>query len=154
MGNQFNKEEKENIDNLIGIKNIKIKNNNKKEINYIILLEETSNYNKYNITKRLPNKYIKQLVSINNTKENIKLLDNNIKEESKYKGLKLTNNAYLIYEGKLDKSKEANIKIGMWVDYNSITNEYMNSAFIGTIRVYVEQTYKNKYDIIKKENRW
>lgn len=132
------KEEKENIDNLIGIKNIKIKNNNKKEINYIILLEETSNYNKYNITKRLPNKYIKQLVSINNTKENIKLLDNNIKEEPKYKGLKLTNNAYLIYEGKLDKSKEANIKIGMWVDYNSITNEYMNSAFIGTIRVYVE----------------
>ena len=26
----------------------------------------------------------------------------------------------------------------LWVDYNSITNEYMNSAFIGTIRVYVE----------------
>lgn len=129
---------KENIDNLIGIKNIKITNTNKKDINYMILLEETSNYNKYNITKRLSNNYIKHLVSINNQKETIKTLDNNIKGTPKANGLELTNNAYLIYEGKLGKSKEANIKIGMWVDYETITSEYMNSAFIGTIKVYVE----------------
>lgn len=127
-----------NIDNLIGIKNIQIKNNNEKEINYIILLEETSNYNKYNITKRLPNNYIKYLVSINNQKQNIKLLDNNIKGTSKANGIKLTNNAYLIHEGKLSKSEEKNIKLGMWVDYQTITNEYMNSGFIGTIKVYIE----------------
>ena len=119
------KEEKVNTDNLIDIKNINLKNNNKKEVNYLILIEETSNYNKY-------------LVSINNKKQDIKLLNNNIKGTNKTKGLKLTNNAYQIYEGKLPKSGEANIKIGMWVDYKTITNEYMNSAFIGTVKVYIE----------------
>lgn len=132
------KEEKVNTDNLIDIKNIKLKNNNKKEVNYLILIEETSNYNKYNVSKRLPNEYIKYLVSINNKKQDIKLLNNNIKGTNKTKGLKLTNNAYQIYEGKLPKSGEANIKIGMWVDYQTITNEYMNSAFIGTVKVYIE----------------
>lgn len=132
------KEEKVNTDNLIDIKNINLKNNNKKEVKYLILIEETSNYNKYNINKRLPNEYIKYLVSINNKKQDIKLLNNNIKGTNKTKGLKLTNNAYQIYEGKLPKSGEANIKIGMWVDYKTITNEYMNSAFIGTVKVYIE----------------
>ena len=82
--------------------------------------------------------YIKYLVSINNKKQDIKLLNNNIKGTNKTKGLKLTNKAYQIYEGKLPKSGEANIKIGMWVDYQTITNEYMNSAFIGTVKVYIE----------------
>ena len=132
------KEEKVNTDNLIDIKNINLKSNNKKEVNYLILIEETSNYNKYNVSKRLPNEYIKYLVSINNKKQDIKLLNNNIKGTNKTKGLKLTNNAYQIYEGKLPKSGEANIKIGMWVDYQTITNEYMNSAFIGTVKVYIE----------------
>lgn len=132
------KEEKVNTDNLIDIKNINLKNNNKKEVKYLILIEETSNYNKYNINKRLPNEYIKYLVSINNKKQDIALLNNNIKDSKKVKGLKLTNNAYQIYEGKLPKSGEANIKIGMWVDYKTITNEYMNSAFIGTVKVYIE----------------
>lgn len=132
------KEEKVNTDNLIDIKNINLKNNNKKEVKYLILIEETSNYNKYNINKRLPNEYIKYLVSINNKKQDIALLNNNIKDSEKVKGLKLTNNAYQIYEGKLPKSGEANIKIGMWVDYKTITNEYMNSAFIGTVKVYIE----------------
>lgn len=132
------KEEKVNTDNLIDIKNINLKNNNKKEVNYLILIEETSNYNKYNVSKRLPNEYIKYLVSINNKKQDIALLNNNIKGTNKTKGLKLTNNAYQIYEGKLPKSGEANIKIGMWVDYKTITNEYMNSAFIGTVKVYIE----------------
>lgn len=132
------KEEKVNTDNLIDIKNINLKNNNKKEVNYLILIEETSNYNKYNVSKRLPNEYIKYLVSVNNKKQDIKLLNNNIKGTNKTKGLKLTNNAYQIYEGKLPKSGEANIKIGMWVDYKTITNEYMNSAFIGTVKVYIE----------------
>lgn len=132
------KSEKVNTDNLIDIKNINLKNNNKKEVNYLILIEETSNYNKYNVSKRLPNEYIKYLVSINNKKQDIALLNNNIKGTNKTKGLKLTNNAYQIYEGKLPKSGEANIKIGMWVDYQTITNEYMNSAFIGTVKVYIE----------------
>ena len=128
----------EKSDHIIYDNNILEIIDNTKEVNYLILLEETSNYKKYNVSKRLPNEYIKYLVSINNKKQDIALLNNNIKGTNKVKGLKLTNNAYQIYEGKLPKSGEANIKIGMWVDYKTITNEYMNSAFIGTVKVYIE----------------
>ena len=80
----------------------------------------------------------KDATDVNNEHKPNNNINNNIKSTNKTKGLKLTNNAYQIYEGKLPKSGEANIKIGMWVDYKTITNEYMNSAFIGTVRVYIE----------------
>ena len=108
------------------------------DMNYMIVLEETNNYSKYGIGKRLPNEYISYNVSINGSKVGTKVLDNNIYKTSKANGLNLKNNTYLIYEGKLAKASEANVKIGMWVNYERITNEYMNSAFIGTVRIYGE----------------
>jgi len=30
------------------------------------------------------------------------------------------------------------VMLGLWIDYENITNEYMDSAFIGTVKVYVE----------------
>ena len=52
--------------------------------------------------------------------------------------MSLTNNTYLLCEGSIDKLSSTSVKIGMWIDYDTITNEYMNSAFIGTVKVYVE----------------
>ena len=92
---------------------------------------------KHNISRRLDNKYIKYNVYINGSKKDIKVLDNNLKGNKDSK-LSFNNNAYLIYEGKLDNLSEVSIKIGMWVDYETITNEYMNSGFVGTVKVYVE----------------
>jgi hypothetical protein len=54
-----------------------------------------------------------------------------------YEWLSLANNTYLLYEGDVDKLSTASIKIGLWIDYDNITNEYMNSAFIGTLKVYI-----------------
>ena len=53
-------------------------------------------------------------------------------------GIKNGKNNYLIYEGKIDKLSELTVKVGMWVSYEDITNEYMNSGFVGTMKVYIE----------------
>ena len=123
---------------IMDIKNITLENNNQKESNYMIVLEETKNYQKHNVTRILPSEYINYNVYLNGNKINNQVLNNNIKGTSKASGLSLKNNTYLIYEGKLEKLSTVTVKIGMWVSYETITNEYMNSAFIGTIKVYVE----------------
>jgi len=50
----------------------------------------------------------------------------------------LQNNNYILYEGTIDKLSEINVKLGFWISYENITNEYMNSTFIGTVKIYVE----------------
>lgn len=125
------------IKDIMDIKSIKLKNDNNNASNYMIVLEESNNYAKHNISRRLDNKYIKYNVYINGSKKDIKILDINLKD-SKDSKLSFENNTYLIYEGTLDKLSEVSVKIGMWVDYETITNEYMNSGFVGTVKVYVE----------------
>lgn len=130
----YQDKEKIDIKDLMDIKNITLKNTNEKEINYIIVLEETRNYKEHNV-KVLPNEYLRFNAYINGNMINNNLLNNNLKENKDYN---FNNNTYLLYEGKIDKLSSININIGMWIDYETITNEYMNSAFIGTIKVYVE----------------
>lgn len=124
--------------NIMDIKNITLENNNQKESNYMIVLEETNNYQKHNVTRILPSEYINYNVYLNGNKINNQVLNNNLKGTSRASGLSLKNNTYLIYEGKLEKLSTVTVKIGMWISYETITNKYMNSAFIGTIKVYVE----------------
>ena len=63
------------------------------------------------------------------------LLSNNLKGKE---GYEFNNNTYLLYEGKLNELSTTDIDIGMWIDYEQTNNENMNSAFIGTVRVYIE----------------
>ena len=131
-----NNKYKENIDikDITDIKNITLKNTNDKKANYMVVLEESSSnsYSKYDISKRLDNKYIFYNTYINGNIVKNKILDNSINIAGDDK------NSYLICEGIIDKLSEISIDIGMWVDYESITNEYMNSGFVGTIKVYIE----------------
>lgn len=131
-----NNKYKENIDikDIMDIKNITLKNTNDKKANYMVVLEESSSnsYSKYDISKRLDNKYIFYNTYINGNIVKNKILDNSINITDNDK------NNYLICEGIIDKLSEISIDIGMWVDYESITNEYMNSGFVGTIKVYIE----------------
>ncbi len=131
-------EEKIDIKDIMDIKTITLENTNQTASNYMIVLEETNNYQKHHVTRRLPSEYINYNVYLNRNKINNQVLNNNIKGTSKASGLSLKNNTYLIYEGKLEKLSTVTVKIGMWISYETITNEYMNSAFIGTIKVYVE----------------
>ena len=129
-----NNKNEENIDikDIMNIKNIKLKNTNQDKAYYMIVLEESNNYNKYNIDKRLDTKYINYNIYVNGNTITNKVLDNKIEiKENK-------NNNYLIYEGYIDKLSELTIDIGMWISYENITNEYMNSGFIGTMKVYIE----------------
>lgn len=129
-----NNKNEENIDikDIMNIKNIKLKNTNQDKAYYMIVLEESNNYNKYNIDKRLDTKYINYNIYVNGNTITNKVLDNKIEiKENK-------NNNYLIYEGYIDKLSKLTIDIGMWISYENITNEYMNSGFIGTMKVYIE----------------
>ena len=131
----YQDKEKVDIKDLMDIKSITIDNTNTETINYIIVLEETNNYQKHNINKRLANEYIRFSTYINGNTYKNNILNNNLRGKE---GYTFNNNTYLLYEGKLDKLSSTNINIGMWIDYETITNEYMNSAFIGTMKVYIE----------------
>lgn len=139
IDNTNDKENNEEIDpkDVMDLKSINIKNTNDKKANYIVLLEETSDYSKHNITKRLEPKYINYNVYVNGITNNNVILQDSILDNNKYK-LNITNTSYILYEGQLNPYSEANIKLGMWISYEDVTNEYMNSALIGTVKVYVE----------------
>lgn len=130
----YQEKEEVNIKDLIDIKKISLDNTNDKEINYIIVLEETSNYQKYNF-KILPKDYLRFSIYNDGKMYKDNLLDNNLKGIEEYN---FNNNTYLLYEGKLDRLSTTDIDIGMWIDYETIGNEYMNSAFIGTVKVFIE----------------
>lgn len=130
----YQKKEEVNIKDLIDIKKITLNNTNQKEINYIVVLEETSNYEKYNL-KILPKECLRFSVYANGKMNKNNLLSNNLKGKE---GYKFNNNTYLLYEGKLNELSTTDIDIGMWIDYEKTENENMNSAFIGTVRVYIE----------------
>ena len=124
-----------NIKDIMDVKGIKLENKNTSKANYMIVLEETNDYKKHNITRRLSTEYINYNVYVNGNIIKDKVLNNKLDNTS---GITNKNNNYLIYEGEIEKLSELSIKIGMWISYENITNEYMNSAFIGTMKVYIE----------------
>lgn len=124
-----------NIKDIMDIKGIRLENKNTSKANYMIVLEETNDYKKNNITRRLSTEYINYNVYVNGNIVKDKVLNNKLDNTS---GITNKNNNYLIYEGEIEKLSELSIKIGMWISYENITNEYMNSAFIGTMKVYIE----------------
>lgn len=126
------------IKDVMDTKEIVLNNTNTEMAHYIVVLEETNNYNKHNITKILDNNFIKFSIDVNGNKIENNNLNNNLKENKVFEGLSLDNNTYLLYEGNIDKLSSTSLKIGFWIDYYDITNEYMNAAFIGTIKIYVE----------------
>lgn len=123
------------IKDIMDIKDIKLENKNNTVSNYMIVLEESNNYDKYKISKKLPSKYINYNIYVNGNKIINNVLDKKLDNTS---GIKNDRNNYLIYEGKIDKLSELTVKVGMWVSYEDITNEYMNSGFVGTMKVYIE----------------
>ena len=127
-----------NVKDIMDIKEIELVNSNPYSSHYIIVLEETNNYKRHNVDKILDNKFIHFNVYVDNNKLYNNVLDNNLKGSSTLNGLQLENDTYLLYEGNLEAYSTTTFKLGMWIDYEDITNEYMNSAFIGTVKVYVE----------------
>ena len=126
------------INDIMDVKEIVLNNTNTVNSHYIIVLEETNDYAKHDVTNRLDNAFINFNVYVNGNKYYNNTLDNNLKGSIKLEGIDLRNNTYLLCEGTLEKLSSTTVKLGLWIDYESITNEYMNSTFIGTVKVYVE----------------
>ena len=120
---------------IMDIKEIKLENTNSKKMNYIVVLEETNNYGKHDIDKVLPSDNIKYNIYVNNNKYYNRTLNNNLKDNKDYS---FGNNTYLLHEGVIESNSNVELNIRMWISYNEIVNEYMDSTFIGTIKVYVE----------------
>lgn len=125
-------------DNVMDLKDITITNTNENKVKYRVVLEETRDYAKYDINRRLDNKYIRFNIYANGKLISNNPLTNNIKGMKLEGNLKVENDTYLLYEDLLETRETVSVKMGMWVDYETITNEYMNSAFIGTVKIYVE----------------
>lgn len=128
-----------NIDDVMDVKDITLENTNSEAVHYIIVLEETSNYAKYNINKVLLNDFINFNVYVGGKMIRNNVLNNNLKGREDLEGLEVKNNTYLLYEGSMEGLSTVTIKLGLWISYEDITNQYMDSAFIGTVKVYVEE---------------
>ncbi len=133
-----NSKDTSGLDNLLDVKDITLSNNNEKEMHYMVVLEETDDYGKHNVNRRLDNKFVHYSVSAGKEIIKNKILDNNIRGTNKLSGVDSNNNVYLIQEGTIEVKQQISIKVGMWIDYETITNDYMNAALIGTMKVYVE----------------
>lgn len=126
------------IKDIMDIKEIELNNNNTENVHYVIVLEETSDYSRHKINNRLDNRFIRFNVYVDNNKYYNNILDNNLNNSTVLEGINLDNNTYLLHEGTIEKMSSTTVKLGLWIDYESITNEYMDSAFIGTVKVYIE----------------
>lgn len=127
-----------NIKDVMDYKEIELYNTNSASSHYVIVLEETDNYKLHNVNKRLDNNFIRFNVSVNDKIYYNNILNNNLKDSSSLEGISSDNNIYLLHEGTLDSMSTTTVKLGLWIDYDSISNQYMNSTFIGTVKVYVE----------------
>lgn len=128
--------EKINVKDVMDIKEITLDNTNIKPVSYLVVLEETNNYQKHNISRILNNEFINFKVYVDGKIYNSNVLNNNLKDNKSYN---FNANTYLLSEGQIKELTKTNISIGLWINYEKITNEYMNSAFIGTVKVYIEE---------------
>lgn len=117
--------------------NIKITNPTDKELKYRLVIEETEDYGKYNV-KKLSSKFVKYQVDVEYVNNGIKYLDNNIWtiDDILEGGLKIERPTFILYEGIISPKSTVNVSLNMWLDYEKMTNNEQNSAFIGTIKAY------------------
>lgn len=126
------KDEDDEIDN-----DITITNPTNKDLKYRLVIEETDNYAKYNV-KRLPVDFVKYQIDVDYNNSTPKYLNTNIwtMGDILEGGLKIEKDTYILYEGIIDAKSSVDINLSLWLDYENITNENQNSAFIGTIKAY------------------
>ena len=112
-----------------------ITNNNKEKKVLRITIEEVEDYKKFDNTGklgRLSPKFVKFQATIGDTYIPTSSLNQTpwIDEEGK------TN--YVIYEGTINARETKKVALVLSVDYAPLTNNDQNKAFIGTIRIYVD----------------
>lgn len=129
---------KDDDDTSMSESNFVINNNGKDDVNYIVAIEVSDNYKEYAPVKLDPI-YLRYNLVANSTY----LEEQSFKKQMKIGtvlqgGTKIEKETYILYEGVLKSGKKEEVNLGIWLDYDDITNDYQNSVFVGTIKVYSE----------------
>lgn len=111
-----------------------INNKNKSSRTLRITIEEVSNYQKYN-TSRLEPKFVKFQATVGDDYVSARSLTENTWINSEG----ITN--YTIYEGTINAKQTVKVALSLYVDYASLNNSHQNKGFIGTIRIYVDDSF-------------
>jgi len=126
------------IDESVSDNRFVITNISGNKIKYMVTMEVTDNYQKY-APKWLNPKFLRY-----NIVENANYLENQMFDKKLEIGTELEGNTiiqnetYILYEQTLENKEKANINLGIWLDYEKVTNDYQNSVFVGTIKIYTE----------------
>ena len=119
----------EDSDNIKG-GSVIISNNTDKTLVYRIAIEESDN-------TTLNAKYVKYMIGVNGD-----ISSNFINKNIWKMGDKLDNNkkidktTYILYTGEIAPFGSSDINLSFWIDYESIGNDMMSKAWIGTMKVY------------------
>lgn len=107
-------------------------------IKYMITIEVTDNYKQYAL-KWLDTRFLRfNIVQNSNYLENQKFGDILEIGTTLEGNVVIDKETYILYESTLENGEKADINLGIWLDYEDITNEYQDSVFAGTIKVYTE----------------
>lgn len=130
--------EKDETDTSMSESSFVIENQGKDDIKYLVAIEVSDNYTDYAPVKLNPI-YLRYNIVVNSTYLEEQLFDNQMKIGTILQGgTKIEKETYILYEGILKSGKTAEVNLGIWLDYDDITNDYQNSVFVGTIKVYSE----------------
>lgn len=130
--------EEDSKDDAVSNNRFVITNNSGNKINYMVTIELSDNYKLY-ASKWLDPKFLRFNVIVNST-----YLENQLFQEKLSIGTilegntKITKETYVLYRGVLEDNAKADIDLGIWLDYEEITNEYQDSVFVGTVKIYSE----------------
>ena len=122
-------ETKTNKQKNIQYTNFLIQNTNNKKKSFRIVIEEVSNYNRYNAT-RLEPRYVKYQATIGNEYISDRRLDEEVWENN-------NKDNYVIYEGTIGAVETLEVAIKLYVDYAELDNSRQDTYFIGTVKTYV-----------------
>jgi len=115
-----------------------IENKGNDDVNFIIAIELSDNYKEYAPIKLNP-LYLRYNIVVDSNYLEQQLFDKKMKIGTVLQGgTKIEKETYILYEGKLNSGAKAEVNLGIWLDYDDITNDYQNSVFVGTIKVYSE----------------
>lgn len=115
-----------------------ITNESGKKIKYMITLEVSDNYKEY-APKWLDTKFLRYNIVENTNYIENKTFDKKLEIGTVLEGnVKIEKETYILHEATLDNLKKAEINLGIWLDYEEITNAYQDSVFVGTIKVFTE----------------
>lgn len=113
-----------------GTNGFKITNNTDKTVKFRVVIEESSKTN-------LDSKYIKYQLSVKDTYIEPTFLNTKLwKNDKLNKSLSISGTNYILVDSEIAPRDEAEIKLMVWTDYETIPNSMQDKYFYGTIKVY------------------